>query len=89
MDLRVLIHMTAGMSTVDGTQIAGMMWKMALLAAQMPYQANGNSVPPCHPAPQRRLAQTGLWHTHLPWSPASWQPRQWPISADKWKADTD
>ena len=37
--------MTAGMSTVDGTQIPHMVWRMALLTAQTPYHANGNSVP--------------------------------------------
>ena len=50
-DLRVLIHMKAGVSTVDGTQIPDMFWKMALLTGQMPYQANGSSVPPRHPSP--------------------------------------
>ena len=36
---RVLIHMT---------QVPDMVWKMALLTAQMPYQANGNSAPARH-----------------------------------------
>ena len=49
-DLRVLIHMTAGMSDVDGTQIRDMVWKMALLTAQMSDQENGMSVPPRHPS---------------------------------------